>query len=402
MVAGHLREIRGYYHIVLSYTDENGKRKTPSKSTGLPVKGNKRKAEALLIKAREEMEQRLAENNVTRVSNKKESQILFIQFMKEWVEMMRSCVEITTYSAYARCVHKRIIPYFEDHFPEIKLVDITAKHIQDYYTYELTENKISCNTVLHRHANIHKALKYATQIGLIPANPADGVQRPKKEIYVASYYNDKELAALFEHARGDILELPIMLGAFYGLRRGEAVGLRWSAVDFERKRITINHTVTLADVDGKQIVVKRDRAKTKSSLRSLPLVPPFEQLLLKVRAQQMENMELCGNSYSTDYLEYIYVDKLGRLISPEYVSDHFSIFLKKHGLRKIRFHDLRHSCASLLYQQGVSLKEIQEWLGHSNISTTLNTYTHMDFSSKETSANAMLQVLPLGTTPSVG
>lgn len=292
-------------------------------------------------------------------------------------------------------IRRDIIPYFDNYFPDITLLEITPKHIQDYYSYELNENKVSCNTVLHRHANLRKALQHAMRLGLIPSNPADCVQRPKKEKYQASYYSGQELTTLFSCARGDVLELAIILGAFYGLRRGEVVGLKWSAIDFEAKRITIQHTVTLADIDGKQVVVKRDRAKNKSSLRSLPLVPPFEKLLLEIREQQKRNMEQCGNSYSTANLEYIYLDKLGNLISPEYISDHFAIFLRNKGLRRIRFHDLRHSCATLLYQQGVSLKEIADYLGHSTVTTTMNTYTHMDFSSKEASAGAMLSALPM-------
>jgi len=88
------------------------------------------------------------------------------------------------------------------------------------------------------------------------------------------------------------------------------------------------------------------------------------------------------------------VDVLGTLIKPDYISQHFPLLLKKHGLRKIRFHDLRHSCASLLYANGVSLKEIQEWLGHSDISTTSNIYTHLDYSSKIAAANAILGSFP--------
>lgn len=98
--------------------------------------------------------------------------------------------------------------------------------------------------------------------------------------------------------------------------------------------------------------------------------------------------------YCNDFREYIYINEIGELIKPGYITQHFPLVLKKNGLRKIRFHDLRHSCASLLYANGVSLKEIQEWLGHSDISTTSNIYTHLDFSSKIASANAIISVFP--------
>ena len=107
------------------------------------------------------------------------------------------------------------------------------------------------------------------------------------------------------------------------------------------------------------------------------------------------NRRLCGRSYCMDYIEYIYVNELGELVKPGFITQHFPMLLEKHGMRKIRFHDLRHSCASLLYANGVSLKEIQEWLGHSDISTTSNIYAHLDYSTKVSSANAIIGVLPI-------
>ena len=145
-------------------------------------------------------------------------------------------------------------------------------------------------------------------------------------------------------------------------------------------------------IHGKREVVASDKTKTKSSYRTLPLIPQFEKLLLRMKAQQAEYKQVCGNCYCHDYAEYIYVNELGELIPPNYVSQHFKIVLKNNGLEDIRFHDLRHSCASLLYAQGVSLREIQEWLGHSDIGTTSNIYTHLDYNTKVASANAIISV----------
>lgn len=147
-------------------------------------------------------------------------------------------------------------------------------------------------------------------------------------------------------------------------------------------------------VDGKATVFQRDTTKTKSSCRTLPLVAPFERLLRKVKQQQEINRQVCGSCYCNDYLEYVNVNAIGELMKPNFIIQHFEILLAKNKLKKIRFHDLRHSCASLLYANGVSLKEIQEWLGHSDISTTSNIYTHLDFSSKVSSANAILPAFP--------
>ena len=395
MVAGHLREKNGIYYLVLSYTDEYGVRKTPSQSTGLPVKGNKKRAEELLQEARQKKEQELkyrklaASAGMTVVPN----ELKFTDFLSDWLKMMKNSVELSTYSNYEKSIKGKIIPYFNKRHPKLKLRDVTPKHIQDYYTYELEVEKVSPNTVIHRHANIHKALKYAFQTSLIDSNPAARVQRPKKLRFETHPYTADELDTLLRLVKGTNLELGVMLAAFYGLRRGEVCGLKWDAIDFERKTITIRHTVVQTKVDGSTMLVKKDRTKTKSSHRTLPLVKPFEDFLLTIRDKQEINRRLCGSSYNTENLDYIYVNELGELMKPNYLTQAFPVFLEKHGLRKIRFHDLRHSCATLLYANGVALKDIQEWLGHSDIATTSNIYTHLDYSSKVASANAIMGIL---------
>ncbi len=391
MIAGHLREINGFYYMVFNYKDKNGKRKTPTKATGLPVKGNKKKAEYMLLQARMELELALEEQ--AQQEEERQSKLTFTQFMRDWLQMKQHNVDESTYASYRFSVEKGIIPYFEEKHPGLLLTELTAKHIQDYYTYELRERNVSANTVKHRHANIGNALKYAVRMDLLVANPAEKVVLPRMQGYVASYYNEKELAVLFEKVKGTPLELGVFLASYYGLRRSEILGLKWSAVDFERKTITIKHTVMTVNENGKERLIQKDRTKNKSSYRTLPLVAPFEELLLRLRENQAENRRLCGNCYCAKYLDYIYVNEIGELVKPSYLS-RLSQFLKDSDLRPIRFHDLRHSCASLLLANGVNLKDIQSWLGHSTISTTANIYVHQEFASKINSANAILQILP--------
>ena len=360
------------------------------------MKGNKKRAEAMLLAARQEKEYELEKRSKKRAQTHPDdaSETLFTVFLLDWLEMMKSNIEVTTYASYSISIKSRIVPYFEEHHPGLELEDVTPKHIQDYYSYELRERDVTTSTVIRRHANIRKALQYAFKIGLIENNPADRVERPKKNHFSGSIYNEKELEQLFELTNGKTIELAVILAAFYGLRRSEIVGLKWSAIDFESKTITIRHTVTQVCVDGKSTLVVKDRTKTKSSYRTLPLVLPFEQLLLDLKARQEVNMKLCGTAYCKKDMEYIYVNDIGELVKPGYITQHFPSMLEKNNMRKIRFHDLRHSCASLLYANGVSLKEIQEWLGHSDISTTSNIYTHLDFNSKIASANAIIGVYP--------
>ena len=186
------------------------------------------------------------------------------------------------------------------------------------------------------------------------------------------------------------IELPIILASFYGLRRSEVLGLKWDAIDFQRNTITIQHTYTSCDIDGSIIEVAADTTKTKSSRRTLPLIPQFRDILLEKLEQQEEYKRVCGRCYNKKYIDYICVDEMGNIIKPNYVTCSFSDLLKKYGLRHIRFHDLRHTCASLLLNNGIPMKQIQEWLGHSDFATTANIYAHLECNSKLTSAQAML------------
>ena len=330
MVAGHLREKKGYYYAVLNYTDSLGKRKTKWISTGLTVKGNKKRAEAILMDAR-----RNFNPEEPKVMN---GDILFADYMEQWLDIIKSSVAVPTFASYSTTVKRVVAPYFRE--KEITLKNLTAKDIQEFYMKEL--QRVSASSVIHYHANIHKALKYAVKIDLIDVNPADKVERPKKDRYVGSFYDADEVNALFEAAKGTKLELPILFGAFYGLRRSEAIGLKWDAIDFEQNTITIRHTVTSCDLDGKRVLVASDTTKTKSSMRTLPLVPFMRERLLALKEEQQENRRLCGRSYIKDYIGYVCVNEIGDLIKPHYVTESFPKLLKANGLRHIRYHDLRH------------------------------------------------------------
>ena len=383
MVAGHLREKGGHYYAVLNYTDYQGKRKSKWIATGLTIKGNKKRAEAILMDARRNFQEE--------APPQMESKTLFADFLEQWLEITRDSIAVPTYASYSNLSNGVIIPYFRKYGTTLE--ELAAKDIQQFYLEQ--RKRVSGCTVIHYHAIIHKALKYAVKLDLIATNPADRVERPKKERYVASFYDADEVNALFQAARGTNLEIPILLGAFYGLRRSEVIGLKWNAIDFERNTITVQHTVTSCNVDGKNMLVAADRTKTKSSMRTLPLVPFMKERLLQQKKVQAENRKLCGRSYVKDYLGYVCVNEIGAILKPNYISTSFPKLLEVNGLRHIRFHDLRHSCASLMLANGVAMKQIQEWLGHSDFSTTANIYAHLDYSSKLHSADVMLSSLGL-------
>ncbi len=240
-----------------------------------------------------------------------------------------------------RAIVHKIVPYFEPLYYTLQDMEQHPQYIQDFYQHEL-DRGLTANTVIHYHANIRKCLQYAFQIGMIRSNPADRVERPRKEKSKSEIYSGEELEQLFKVIQGDPSEFGVIMAAFYGLRRSEIVGLKWDAIDFENKKISIQHTVVTAKVNGTLTEIARDKTKTKSSCRTLPLIPACEQMLNKMKKEQEQNRKVCGKSYCTDYLDYIYVDPMGKRIRPDFLSQHFPDFLVAHQMKRIRFHDLRH------------------------------------------------------------
>ena len=378
MVAGHLTLKNGRYYAVLNYRNAGGQRKTKWIALGLLEKGNKRKAEAELARLRAEFEPPKEVGDLS-------CDMLFADYLLEWLEIAKGRLAVATYSSYAAMIKKPVGPYFRQR--NLTLRELEARHLQMFYSEML--RKVKPNTVIHYHAIIHSALKYAVKTDMLVQNVADKVDRPKKNSFQPVFLSAEEMQKMFEALRGTKLELPVLVAAFYGFRRGEVLGLKWDAIDFERGTISVIRTVTAITVDGKQTEIEQQSAKTKSSLRTLPLIGSFREYFLQVKEAQELNKQICGNCYNHEYDGFVFVDELGERIRVNYLTSAFPKFLEDHGLRRMRFHDLRHSCASLLLANGVPLKHIQEWLGHSDFTTTANIYAHLDYKSKITSAQAM-------------
>ena len=393
MITGCLQKKNGYYYAVL-YLKVDGKRKTKWIATKLPVDTtSERKAQKALDEIR--MQYELQEGGKSKQGSAEvtlarncppEAQILFADYMEKWLDSVRPSIATATYQSYSVMMKARVIPYFTA--LKIQLGDVTPQHIEDFYQTILKDN-CTTNTVIHYHAIIRKALQSAVKKDILAKNPADKVERPKKNVFHGSFYSEGEMLDLFDAIAGDPLELCVKVAAYYGLRRSEVLGLRWDAIDFERKTISISHKVIETSVDGKYVPVGEDVLKTKSSFRTLPLIPAIEDLLMAEKEKQTKNRRLFKSAYCRDYLDYVCVDEMGKLLRPNFVTEHFGWVIRKYGLRKIRFHDLRHTCASLLLSSGVPMKQIQIWLGHSTFSTTADIYAHLDFSAQEQSAAAM-------------
>lgn len=260
-------------------------------------------AKAEEIRANLEKELNLKALNNSK-SNNNSSDILFIEYLFYWLEIIRHTVANSTFTSYRQISNNHIKKYFTEN--PIKLVDLTHVHIQDFYNELMVEKHLSANTVVHHHAIIRKCLEYAFKMDI--------------------------------------------------------------------------------------------KTKNKSSYRSLPLLDDIADKLLELKEKQEAFKNAFGKTYNRKYLDYVFVNPQGRLIRPDYISEHFSILLNKIGMKHIRFHDLRHSCASLLLAKGIPMKAIQEWLGHSNFSTTANLYAHLDVNSKKLSADALVNALKFTDT----
>ena len=392
MITGSVQINKGYYFLVFNMYNEYGKRKPEWHSTGLKVDNNERKNNQIRKQAEKMLNEELvkvnAENSFsnkmnTIAKNSKYSNMLFSDYMLEWLENIKPKVVQSTYIGYEQVVKGRLCPYFKS--KKIKLIDLRPRDIQDFINY-LYKQRLKGSTIAHYTSNMNTALKEAVIAEIILSNPMDRIESVKKEVYIPEFYTDDELIELIEVIKTQKLELPLTLGIIYGLRREEILGLTWNAIDFKNKSITIRKTVGRGKYDGVTQFLIKDIPKNKSSYRTLPMFDFIADSLKKYKEKYKLNEKIFGNTYITDYKDFICLMDNGELVKPDYVDRTFSRILKENGFRHIRLHDLRHSCATLLLRNGVPLPEIQKWLGHSNIITTQR-YSHLDQNDKSIPAN---------------
>ena len=369
-----------YYMVLNVYA--NGRRKQKWVSTGLSVKGyNKRQADKILLET-------LAAGEVPEKQPLPElppEQILFADYMSDWIAKMQHYVKQITWQHYHTVTTKRIIPYFTP--LKLTMQAIKPIHIQRFYEHCLTaprldgkKGNITTSTIKHIHSNFHKALEDAVRLELIPYNPASRVKLPKRQKYQAKYYTPEQVRKLLAASKGSFAEPVIFMAANYGLRRSEATGIKWSAINFEDSTITIRRTV----VAIKGGVVRQDITKTASSYRVLPLMPQVREFLIGLKEQQEFLKSAIGENFNPD--GYLCVMDDGTPPHPSSICKLFTKAMDNARLPRIRFHDLRHTCATLLQDDGVDLKDIQNYLGHSNLSTTADIYAHRDFSHQKRTA----------------
>lgn len=309
-----------------------------------------------------------------------------IEFLTTWLETVHKYkIQQTTYQDYQNKINGKIKAYFGE---KITLDDCKPRLIHGFYEF-LRSDGVTERTVLHYHNLLHTAFEYAVRQEIFEFNPMNRVERPQEKKFVGSFYSVDELQTLLSLAENETIYIPIVLAAYYGVRRSEALGLSWDNVDFDKKEIRICQKLVEEKQKGKSKLTLSDEMKTEGSRRTLPLLPDVEEILLKHKERQESYRKQFRRGYSTKHLDMVCVDQMGNLIKPNYVTSRFPKILKKYGLRAIRFHDLRHTCASLLVTKNINMKVIQVWLGHSNMSTTADIYSHLDTNAKAEAGKAI-------------
>lgn len=375
-MTGSLHVKKDRYYMVINYYNE-GKRKQKWISTGLEVRGNKRRAERMLSDTLRDLE-------VEKSHRETGTDVLFSDTVREWLELSRIRVDAITYQGYKVLADVHVIPYFEE--KRIKLIDVDRSVLQQYINEKSSNGRVdgkgglsASSMMLHKNV-LYQTCKKAVLDGKIPSNPCEGVQIPKRERINYHYYSAEQITKLLKAARTDVLHPVILVTAVYGLRRSEVLGLQWDSVDFDNNMITIAHTVTKVSER-----VEKDKTKNKASHRSYPLLPDIKDMLMSIKSQENKNRSEFGLSYKENKFVFKWPD--GTPFNPDYITHHFSKLLKQNDLPHIRFHELRHSCASIMIVSGMTLKDVQEWLGHSRIDVTADIYAHIDIQRKVSVGN---------------
>ena len=376
------------YYAVINYK-EGKAYKQKWIALGLPAKNNKRKAEAMLDEVKKTFEERYA---------MPAGDMLFVTYIKQWLDRKKPLIQMSTWEGYEIYATKHIIPYFEP--MKLSLRDLRPQHIKNYYEFKYVHGRmdgkdggLSIASIKKHAIVIREVLNDALVDEHISRNPAVGVKLPAKDVpQREKVFLDAEQAnQMLQVFKGHPLQALVYVTLYYGLRRSEILGLRWSAVDFERGTLTVNHTVV-----KNRTIVRKDTTKTQSSHHTYLLIDDVREALLAQRKQQIQNKKAFGAAYKDS--DYIFTWEDGTLYRPDYVTRGFQRVLKAHGFPVMRFHDLRHSTASILYDKGWDLKDSQSWLRHSSVEMTGDTYTHIKEARRAKMAAQLNSTFTIGGT----
>lgn len=315
------------------------------------------------------------------------------EYLDLFLEQKKRTVGDTTYSGYCHRGQR-----IKNHFGKEKLKNITQSDVEEFLDNLITEHGNGERTIKDTKSLFRSMMEYAVRDGLIADNPVKGATVSKalllknaKRKDDQDFFSYEEALAFLKIVENHELYELFYTVLFFGLRREEILGLRWSCIDFRNKTFQINHTVTIGTV-----INRINSAKTDSSVRTYPLTDEQVNLFNRLKAKENKYRELFGKDYIEN--DYIFKHPDGKLYYPDYPSKAFGKIIKKHPElpQSITFHGLRKSCVSILVHQRYDIKTIQKWVGHADVNTTLKIYARVkDKKAKQEVLEGMDQIIQI-------
>ncbi|WP_026513377.1 tyrosine-type recombinase/integrase [Butyrivibrio sp. LB2008] len=347
------------------------------------------------IKKASEMRSRLLKKKEAKSTDRN---ISLSEYADGFLEKKKREVSDTTLSSYFYRANR-----IKNYFGDTKVKDLNETMVENFLDDMFKTYKVQRRTVKDTKVLLSSILEQAVKEGLIATNPAKEVVINKNlaNKYAKEKDTDEEFFSYEEAQRfldaikdHELYEL-FYVTLFFGLRREELLGLRWSALDFKNKTMSINHTVTRGTV-----INRVNSTKTDSSTREYPLTDEQIEMFKRLKDKENEYRKLCGNGYFES--DYIFKHRDGSLFYPDYPSKLFAKLIKKlpELPQEITFHGLRSSCVSILVHRGMDVKSIQKWVGHADIDTTLKIYAKVkDKEAKKEISDAMTGIISLKDYP---
>lgn len=341
--------------------------------TGIDANG-KRTQKWKTFRTKKQAENYLNEtvNQVERGVYIKPSKMTFTDFSNKWLsEYAKVNLSPVTFESYDLILKKHLQP----ELGKIGIAQVKPDQIQGYYANKL-EDGLSAMTIHHHHAILHEVYKFAMKWGVAAHNPADATDPPKPQKREMNVWNQNEVQAFLEHAKETEYYILFYTSLFTGMRRSELLALRWSDVDLLGMQVSVNRSIHL--LKGNEIVYREP--KTAKSRRAISLTPSNALLLQehldkRKQALKSKNPKFEDKDFNQNELVFRHAD--GSPYLPNSVTHAWIKLVRRCGLKNIRLHDARHTMATMMLKMGVHPKIVQERLGHSSITVTMDTYSHV-------------------------
>lgn len=306
--------------------------------------------------------------------------ITLAEFLKEWLITVSSSNSKGTHSTYSWTIEKRILPYIGN----INLMDLRTDRIQRFYIH-LQKEGLSKHAIAVTHKTLRVAMTHAVKLGLISRNPCSGATPPKPEVIEMKFYDDIQARWLLKTARDieDKLYALYYLAIHTGMREAELIGLKWEDVGWSLATIQVKRQVRHFKGSSYAFL----RPKSKSGNRIIALGKEALEILHKHKAEQAILVNAAGEDWTN--LDLVFPSSVGTPYTGSNVRRAFRKLLEASGLPKIRFHDLRHTAASLMLNHGIPVLIVSKRLGHSKPSITIDVYGHLIPSKQEEAATLM-------------